>query len=849
MAWNAKRHDIGFLRADGTTKVGLILARKKGIPIYRLFDDEYILKQQATIAGYDALPSEKELLGGQNSWHNGFGQEIYDPNNPYKYHESYGIDLRRQGMVHLSYKPTTIAVPTSVTTVTPTFTNMDMEVAASGWVAGARSNAVTAHSGSFEWLTAVGGGGEATYQDASNWTDAWQSKTFTLCGWGYQSTAKIGLNDGVTTTWSRSPAGAAWEFLSIAKTLAANATALRIVLFYSGGSEYYDDISIGSPIGGVITAQARFNDFQYFGFGNILMKLNVTGDGWTILAYLPNAITSLVPMVISGGDYLFIGQGWDVVGDHAKGLSHRYFYMTKNFAGTHTAGASGTVMTDTSASFVTNALRNGIIINTTTGNSAIIISNTATTVTVASITGNFNLGNAYTIAENVTQSDLKDGASLIKCMKFFGNYYGTANTMIGAATNNTTRTTVNPLNGGTEWSAATTIDTGSNDINGILVSGNLPYIPKEDRPFYINTSGQVKVLTDQTRAIASSTGGVNSYEWEGRQYFPYGVGGLLEYDAGTFTWLNPSEYGTSISEWSGRVIGLAGDEEWLFACVNGTNTIGVLSGKYDENGDFIWHTYQTMSSTAGASLMFVSSVYQKRLWITQNSATDAVYYIPLPSSYGDLTTDTNRSFPTSGTYYFTTPWLHLNFRADVKAWVKNMLTMSNTTTNIYWTAYYQIRGGSWVSIGDYKTSPTTSKFIDNTNKPSSTMMRFKFIAVTNSATTTPVLYGYDVRALLYPSRRDIIYCVVRCADDIELNGGGKDRDTNYATIKATLEEAKNSATWLVTMYDYNTDGTTPIYVKVLPPPYGVPFAEPVLDEISGKVEMYYHLYLQKVALS
>jgi len=456
--------------------------------------------------------------------------------------------------------------------------------------------------------------------------------------------------------------------------------------------------------------------------------------------------------------------------------------------------------------------------------------------------------NAYwemTTAEAFTENTLANNS-----MKFLKMVHLTADTMYGSDTVNTIRSTTTPQNGGAvAWTAQTIVDTSFNNITNVLDVENALYIMKEDRPFYLDSSGNVDKLTEATKHLTNSTGGKNTVEWLGGLYMPYKAA-LLEYLDGTFTWLNPSDYCTNLSAFAGDVQAVAGDERYLLVALGNGTKIEIMAGRRETiNGttSWVWHPHAELTLD-GVETMFVSSVYQKRLWIASTLAGDSLYYIPLPTSYGSIATDANRSFATDSSQYFVTPWMHANFKGDSKAFIKMTLTMSGTTANIYFTVEYQLKGSTnWTTIGAFKTSPTTTNYIpvDDVSgaNPVSTMIRFKITATTNSATTTPILYGYDCRGILYPTRRDIIYCEVRCADNITLNDGGHDRDTDAGVIKATLEEAKNTATWPVTFYDI--DGTT-IYVRFLPTK---PFSYLTKDEISGKVERRFRLLLQKVTLS
>ena len=92
--YNRLKHDLGFLRQDGSTSVGLRLARDKdGKPVYRSYDDEFLAQQQTTgTPGYGNLPPEKELALVRSDWRGGFGQEYDDDEK--KYYDSVGADDR-----------------------------------------------------------------------------------------------------------------------------------------------------------------------------------------------------------------------------------------------------------------------------------------------------------------------------------------------------------------------------------------------------------------------------------------------------------------------------------------------------------------------------------------------------------------------------------------------------------------------------------------------------------------------------------------------------------------------------------------------------------------------------------
>lgn len=763
------KHDIGFLRQDGTTKVGLMLARQSdnskdnfAQPKYTSYDDEYLSQQLATSgAGYSDLPPEKELALIRNDWRSGYGQE-YDDNEK-KYYYSIGADLRFKNMAILGPKSGSVT-PASNHAIA-VIVNGDCELE-TGWTGGSRA-AVPYHEGDYSWYIKSATSITSSYQDLS-FDAGWKGKIFHLRIWLYQgraNVATVSVNDGVdTTTTVAFATTGSWVKQEITHTLNANATRLRITIKQTAqadtaGYVNFDDVTCS--VSGICAVKKNFNNELYFAIGNTLYKLNATGDALTYVYHFPTTITDLEVF----GSYLFI----------ALGYSRAYWYMST--------------------------------------------------------------------AEACTESNLANNT-----MKYFCTLKAAADTLYGADTANTIRSTTNPLNGGSAWSTQTTVDSATNDICELLTRGNALYIRKEDRPFYLDTSGNVQVLVQDTNFLSASVEGKKSSTFLDDLFMPWGDQSLLHYDTGTDVpeWLDPSDFSTNLSEFIGKVQALANDERYLYAIVDNDTKVEVLAGReetVDGETDWRWHSIAELTM-AGAQTAYVSDVFKKRLWISSTTTGD-IQYIPLTTRYGDITSDTNYQFLTGG--YFVTSWHHCEFKSDMKAFIKMTLTMADTTTNIYWTASYQKLGDTtWTTIGTFKTSPTTTAYIPvdgSANKPKSTMMRFKFTGTTNDVTKTPVLLGYDVRAILYPTNRRIIDCEVICSNKIPLINGEYECG-QAATIKAAIEEAR-AATYPIAFYDVGWSGTADtVYVKVLPTTSTL-----TTKNKNEPLERHYRLVLQVVPIS
>jgi len=204
-----------------------------------------------------------------------------------------------------------------------------------GWGGGARSNE-QAHGGIYSWkVTSTNNVAARATQDLSGWKPGIE---YTFRAWVYNGngdpTGKIGIDDGVSETLSGWPPSDAWTELTITKTLAHNATRLRLVLYClytqaGSSSVYFDDATLTHTAidAGVPYAFCKYNSKLYGGFGKCLGKLNDTGTAFDLVIQFANTITSLEVF----GDYLYI----------AVGGSNKYWYMSTAEAFTESTLAAG----------------------------------------------------------------------------------------------------------------------------------------------------------------------------------------------------------------------------------------------------------------------------------------------------------------------------------------------------------------------------------------------------------------------------------------------------------------------------------------------------------------------------
>ncbi len=764
------KHDIGILRQDGTTKVGLMLVKdKNGAPRYGVFDDEYLAAQYFSGAPeYGNLPPEKELAIRQDDWRTGFGQEIYDTADIKRYYTSNGMDMRFKGMAIAGADPTAIGLPT-YSYVAPT--------AATGTNWANLSNAVDGNTATYSTWSNLPDG---TYTDfyiitiPSTVCDAvrvWWSSTNPS-----GSTADLDVLSGTAVTHVFEDVVAEGEYVT--KTFAAQTvTSFR---YRAGGNDvgHTEDINLHefhirstTPLGTVLKG-VEFNNSHYIARYNSLLKADAAGTTATFVKdYYPAVFTSIMPFA---DDLLYL----------AAGTTQPYGYC------------------DTADAFV--------------------ISNRT-----------------------------------VNKFQFFTAVYATTPVLWGNDSVNTMRSNANPDNAGDQWGGTTTVGSAYHPITGLYSDLGSLYITKTDLPYYMDSAGDIQndLAQDLASEVHSTDNGRNAGFWQGKFYIPWGTQTLLEYDVGTNTFLNPADYCTNLATFNGQVLAVAGDNKYLHAVLNyaaATAQVEVLAGRYedvDNNVKWVWHPIAE-TAMAGCQNAWISSIPEKRLWISSTSNSDSLYYIKLPSGYGNITTDTNRKFKSGVT--MTTSWLHGNFKSTPKAFPELELVMGHTfNADVYFTVQYQKLGDSdWNTLDDYAgttTSMTESHFIPASStsvNPVSTLFRLKFTAVTDDPDITPVLLSYHLKGILYPPQREIIACQVYCSNEITLKDGVFDRGS-YDTIIDTLDEAR-VATWPVTIYDINGNIKT---VKFLSLSSGTKRWDIIANEKSRVQERVYNLLMQIVDLS
>jgi len=439
-----------------------------------------------------------------------------------------------------------------------------------------------------------------------------------------------------------------------------------------------------------------------------------------------------------------------------------------------------------------------------------------------------------------------ESTAAVKTFQYFCTVLGATDYLWGNDGGNTLRSNTNPINGGAAWSGQTTVGSSSFDITQLLSWQDTLYIRKQDKVYYLDATPSVHDDLAHELATATSDAPGEMWVWLKKLYIPAGTQALLESDGATNTWRNPADYCSNLSSFVGEIFAGAGDTFWNYVIVDNDTKVEILAGReetIDGSTDWVWHPIHEIT-LAGCQACCISTVFQNRLWVASTSAAQSLYYLPLPTQYGNIESDSNRTFKTNT--YFETPWLHGNFKADNKAFIKVTGTLGHDfDAGKYFECWYKKLGGAYVDAGDLTgTATNRSPSLFFATDTTSTMLRLMFIAKTDHPSYTPILLAYDVRAILYPTIRKFISCVVKIKDDT-VNKMGIIKHNRYTLEKNCMDNLR-AATWPATMIDI--DGNT-VYVKYMPLSSNTPRYSIVKSEKGAEQYRHYNLMLQVIQLN
>ena len=361
--------------------------------------------------------------------------------------------------------------------------------------------------------------------------------------------------------------------------------------------------------------------------------------------------------------------------------------------------------------------------------------------------------------------------------KYFANIGG--GVMICSDSNNTVKSSANPINGGTAWSTAYTVGSDDWDITGLVDHEDTWFVRKEDNVYYLSGS-DVYPLIPELASEASTTYTYGLYYWKGCLYIGSGVNSFYEYDvsSGVVTTLSPVKYAPGDANYDEELLALCGDETYLYIVVDNGSDLKILAGRWETvegDTDWRWHPLYDKTMNDITAMLISSNSGSKRLYVGTDTYTDGIIPFFVPVGYSHPYTESGYECEASGD--FITPWHRSNFPTESKYWKSVDFTSICCTDKTSIIPYYQVKGGEWVALtalttsaydGGYPAETTDSRTIG----VSSERIRFKFAMAAADDDYTPILYGTGggivAYAVLQSDKKRQIIATIQLASEIRL---------------------------------------------------------------------------------
>ena len=413
-------------------------------------------------------------------------------------------------------------------------------------------------------------------------------------------------------------------------------------------------------------------------------------------------------------------------------------------------------------------------------------------------------------------------------------------TLFKARTPNLVNSSTNPVNGGS-WSTDFTVGDGDTDIVSLETIKDLLFVGREDGIWgfkresedWSGGTDRFIELFPEFRTLIDADNFKKKIGWNNRLYFADARIGLYEIDVASLTMVarQPVLQGPSFSDYGGKIEGLGGDADWLWAVLDtptsdtdATKISLVLAGRL-EGGKFIWHT-MTSVEIGDVDFAFADTTSVKAIYVVgrrENSLHSELEFkcsrIILPTRHANPALDLSPKFQTVGQGatvsgekrpYLVTPWYDANLLNILKAWVSFTLEsedLSGTSQTI--TLEYQLDDAkdtdAWKTLTDgvFDTSPIEIKYfqteVSTEADRSSRRIRFRLSFYTDDDTKTPLIRGYSVEALIRGTFLSEFVMTCRLADGIAMLNGNPDPEP-AKTKKSNLKSIRDN-TWPAVMFD------------------------------------------------
>lgn len=323
------------------------------------------------------------------------------------------------------------------------------------------------------------------------------------------------------------------------------------------------------------------------------------------------------------------------------------------------------------------------------------------------------------------------------------------------------------------------IGESTRDITSMAELGGLLHIGKSDGLYVLDESGVAQAVTPELKAVISGNNCQRMRAWHGSLWVPH-IRGLLNYkNLGASGFLvtpaTPGSFAGADNPIHGRVTALAGDNRWLYVAlyVPGGDTYLLAGREAFENepglGPIVWHPLVKLASTQ-VDAMHISGLWTNpRLYFGRGAN---VGYIVLPRNGENPVQDTNCTYATSGSFYYSGHSWYAP--TTYKVWKQIEIESKGLTSARYLTVYYRVDGAQWVEAGTATRSPRDVIQLPGAGV-SGTKIEIRLDYTMPSATTPFQVYSVVARGAERPQTVKVITAQIRCADGLTLRNGAKER--------------------------------------------------------------------------
>jgi len=400
------------------------------------------------------------------------------------------------------------------------------------------------------------------------------------------------------------------------------------------------------------------------------------------------------------------------------------------------------------------------------------------------------------------------------------------------------------------WSLVTAIGDASMEITETCCFQDKLIVGKEDTAYYIDQSHNVVDMFSDFKLTAHPDNFKRMRSYKGKLIMPVMINRLYEYDGTTVRDISPASYAPSLTEYSGKIIDLATDGDWLYVLTQeatGSHPFLIAGREEIVDGvlDWHWHVLAELTDLSEATAIVVTQYTSNNdnleLWVhgLSQSTTGVIWLSMVLPRWGTPWEDDNCEFESSGDLY--TSWFSTDFENMEKMlfyfmlFAENLNNASGNERSI--TVSWQFEGEDWEVLHKFDDPDLAFEKVNFPLGKRGVLVRFKFTLATDDNDYTPRLEQFICSCRLGSSdlrQFDMFLKLTEFTSLKEGIGEGTKAKDLYDAIY-TIKE-RNAPFYF---YDYPY-GEKMLVTMVSPSPEKV-----IVEEENGKFELALHVQLME----